>query len=177
MPAPLTLTLASWLRLGMLFGRACTCWDQQCLLEPCRAPPQLPAPSCLHLACPSPLLPCCSWPLDAAVLTARSKVNGLAAWAEQQIKELQHVLSEGLEADERESAEWKHLHRVRRAAGLRCCWAGRAVCLGVAAALLAGVYSRREAVRRNQCDAMSGRHRWRPPSFVPACMCGCVLSK
>lgn len=63
--------------------------------------------------CPSPLPPCCSWPLDAAVLQARNKVNGLAAWAEQQIKDLQDVLNEGLEADERESAEWKHLHRVR----------------------------------------------------------------
>ncbi len=63
-----------------------------------------------HLLSASVVLPpmlCRSWPLDAAVVAARSTADGMAAWAAQQIRELQQLLSEGLDADARALEEWK----------------------------------------------------------------------
>lgn len=80
----------------------------------CAAAVSLPAHACL----PPPAMLCCSWPLDAAVLAARNKVNGLAAWEAQQIAELQRVLDEGLADDQRGSEEWVDLYQVGRPTGL-----------------------------------------------------------
>lgn len=94
---------------------------------------------------------CRSWPLDAAVVAARSTADGMAAWAAQQIRELQQLLSQGLDADERDSEIWRRLERVSR-----CCVQAQGKLQGCSGPLSAGrpLYRRGRAA----CSAASSAH-------------------